>query len=616
MPLSKLNDRPHEFSARPPRRQNRGSSPSHGEPTTQLANPKSSSTSRATTPASNTPISPSQPSSKRRSPASSAHPQTLNLRPLAQPTSKTPRLQSPTRLDASSRQRSPIKLRPIHRLKIAPKLLASPPPSHQTVHLRTKIFVFGQIHPQTPNSPPLSTANKALPAQPLWSETCDILTARPCAQRTFHADLSSKSALRPSPTPQVPRLRPTVILTLGSASAPTQPSSPSSTRSCSACCPSSSPKSSSASSGQAASPAPQQLRRRHRQTISPTPCTKTCATRTQVFSGMLAADRADVGISWHNQAENAEAEIVSGNYFDVLGLHPALGRLLNAQDDTAKERQPVLVLGYDYWKTHFTASHDIIGQTCSSTAIPSPSSASRPKTSQTAIGGYKPGVFFPSACPRWPCPGWPTRRSQQPSIQSGSRSSLASNPASPSTSRGQPRSPLALPPRRGADPLQKRTERFKKHFLDKSHLQVKDDSPASRQTAPISEPPSRSHEHGRSARRHVRHQRRHPPAPACRWPCREMSMRYALGASRTRIVSQLLIEGGILGVARRTRRPRPRARSSPRPSSVSLTRPTPARTLLRRIDSRVLAFTLGISFLVSLLFSLAPVLPLHPPRNR
>ncbi len=46
----------------------------------------------------------------------------------------------------------------------------------------------------------------------------------------------------------------------------------------------------------------------------------------KVFSGMLATSPARVGIQWHNQPKVADAELVSGNYFDVLGVRPALGR--------------------------------------------------------------------------------------------------------------------------------------------------------------------------------------------------------------------------------------------------------------------------------------------------
>ena len=64
------------------------------------------------------------------------------------------------------------------------------------------------------------------------------------------------------------------------------------------------------------------------------PMYKRLRDQNQVLAGLLAADKISVGISWLNQAERKHAEIVSGNYFEVLGLKPALGRLLTAQDDT------------------------------------------------------------------------------------------------------------------------------------------------------------------------------------------------------------------------------------------------------------------------------------------
>ncbi len=52
------------------------------------------------------------------------------------------------------------------------------------------------------------------------------------------------------------------------------------------------------------------------------PMYKDLRDRNQVFSGMLAAVRTQVGVSWNNQAEDEDAEVVSGNYFQVLGLRP------------------------------------------------------------------------------------------------------------------------------------------------------------------------------------------------------------------------------------------------------------------------------------------------------
>jgi putative ABC transport system permease protein len=55
--------------------------------------------------------------------------------------------------------------------------------------------------------------------------------------------------------------------------------------------------------------------------------------RNSVFSGLIATSWAQVGVQWNNQPDLADAELVSGNYFDVLGVQPALDRLLVAADD-------------------------------------------------------------------------------------------------------------------------------------------------------------------------------------------------------------------------------------------------------------------------------------------
>src|SRR5579863_8482368 len=59
-----------------------------------------------------------------------------------------------------------------------------------------------------------------------------------------------------------------------------------------------------------------------------------------VFSGALATDSVQVGVQWHNQPELVSGELVSGNYFDVLGVVPRLGRLFVPSDDQVQEANP------------------------------------------------------------------------------------------------------------------------------------------------------------------------------------------------------------------------------------------------------------------------------------
>jgi len=59
--------------------------------------------------------------------------------------------------------------------------------------------------------------------------------------------------------------------------------------------------------------------------------------------------------------ERTWASMVSGNYFDVLGVRPALGRLFTMHDE--EQRAPVVVLGYSYWRRRFAADSAIVGRT-------------------------------------------------------------------------------------------------------------------------------------------------------------------------------------------------------------------------------------------------------------
>ena len=56
------------------------------------------------------------------------------------------------------------------------------------------------------------------------------------------------------------------------------------------------------------------------------------------------------------------AEVVSGNYFPLLGVKAALGRTLVPEDDVDRGGHPVVVLGFGYWRTAFGGSRDVVGR--------------------------------------------------------------------------------------------------------------------------------------------------------------------------------------------------------------------------------------------------------------
>src|SRR5579859_5971506 len=97
------------------------------------------------------------------------------------------------------------------------------------------------------------------------------------------------------------------------------------------------------------------------------PLYKELRDRNSVFSGLCAAGsdhhtEVDTGQGTESAAEKIVLRMVSGNYFSVLGLNPAAGRLLSDSDDTAENANPVVVLGYGYWQRKFALSPSIVGK--------------------------------------------------------------------------------------------------------------------------------------------------------------------------------------------------------------------------------------------------------------
>jgi predicted permease len=82
-----------------------------------------------------------------------------------------------------------------------------------------------------------------------------------------------------------------------------------------------------------------------------------------VVSGMLARFAFDASIASRGQTERGLGELVSGNYFDVLGVQPAFGRLLTADDDRVQSGHPLVVLSHAYWMQHFGGDPGILNQT-------------------------------------------------------------------------------------------------------------------------------------------------------------------------------------------------------------------------------------------------------------
>ena len=66
--------------------------------------------------------------------------------------------------------------------------------------------------------------------------------------------------------------------------------------------------------------------------------TRICAISAPAFSGLLARFGVSLNVAVNGATERATGELVSGNYFEVLGVNPALGRVFSAEDELPRAR--------------------------------------------------------------------------------------------------------------------------------------------------------------------------------------------------------------------------------------------------------------------------------------
>ena len=80
------------------------------------------------------------------------------------------------------------------------------------------------------------------------------------------------------------------------------------------------------------------------------------------FTGVAAHRLFGANLASRGQTLSGEGMLVSGSYFQVLGLRPALGRLIGPGDDRAIGESRVAVLSYAYWETRFGSSPDVLNE--------------------------------------------------------------------------------------------------------------------------------------------------------------------------------------------------------------------------------------------------------------
>ena len=81
----------------------------------------------------------------------------------------------------------------------------------------------------------------------------------------------------------------------------------------------------------------------------------------QILDGVFCRHPTTVNLATSPQPEQVRAEIVSGSYFSVLGVQPRLGRLIARSDDIQPGGHPVVVLSSSYWHNQLGADPNVIG---------------------------------------------------------------------------------------------------------------------------------------------------------------------------------------------------------------------------------------------------------------
>jgi predicted permease len=113
----------------------------------------------------------------------------------------------------------------------------------------------------------------------------------------------------------------------------------------------------------------------------------------EVFSGLIGRTSLPVTLSWGGEASRVRAEVVTGNFFTVLGVEPALGRLLATEDDA--RQNPVIVLSYGYWASRLGRDPRVLNSRVLVNSHPVLVIGVAPRGFQSLVSGQSPELFAP-----------------------------------------------------------------------------------------------------------------------------------------------------------------------------------------------------------------------------
>src|SRR2546427_1045699 len=115
----------------------------------------------------------------------------------------------------------------------------------------------------------------------------------------------------------------------------------------------------------------------------------------EVFSDMFSRFPTPASLSFGQQGERVSVELVSGTYFSPPGVVPAIGRILTPEDDQVPSGHPFVVLNYNFWKTRFAGDPQIVGKTLTLNNYKMTVVGVAPASFDGVELGFSPKIFIP-----------------------------------------------------------------------------------------------------------------------------------------------------------------------------------------------------------------------------
>jgi predicted permease len=115
----------------------------------------------------------------------------------------------------------------------------------------------------------------------------------------------------------------------------------------------------------------------------------------QGFAGVIARSGGGVTLQYQGNAEAVDADVVSGNYFQTLGVGSAAGRVFTAEDDRTPDAHPVVVLSQPYWAKRFASNRNIVGQKIAINGFPMTAIGVAAAGFHGVFSGHEPDIYLP-----------------------------------------------------------------------------------------------------------------------------------------------------------------------------------------------------------------------------